>query len=174
MSELKTITARFFDGSGKYVRNLNVKSRYAGSSKENIRKTDINGFFIFQASSNRTVEILAKPPNQPDYILFKSINSSIISSENNPIVVNLPKTIDEYKANNPPLKKGIVSTVFKIVDSNGKVMVNFPIQSRPKGKGNSPDKYTNDQGLVEVLSSPNRDIEVLVLTSGDQFELKFS
>ena len=40
MSELNTITARFFDGSGKYVRNLNVKSRYAGSSKENLKKTD--------------------------------------------------------------------------------------------------------------------------------------
>lgn len=174
MSELNTITARFFDGSGKYVINLNVKSRYAGSSKENLKKTDSNGFFIFQASPNRTVEILAKPPNQPDYTVFKSINSSTNSSENNPIVIKLPKSIEEYKANSPASNKGIVSTVFKVVDSNGKVMVNFPIQSRPKGKGNSPDKYTNDQGIVEVLSSANRDIEILALNSRDQFELKFS
>ena len=174
MSELNTITARFFDGSGKYVRNLNVKSRYAGSSKENLKKTDSNGFFIFQASPNRTIEVLAKPPNQPEYIVFQSISSSINSSENNPIVIKLPKSIDEYKANSPASKKGIVSTSFKVVDNNGKVMVNFPIQSRPKGKGNSPDKYTNDQGVVEVLSSANRDIEVLVLNSRDQFELKFS
>lgn len=99
MSELNTITARFFDGSGKYVRNLNVKSRYAGSSKENLKKTDSNGFFIFQASPNRTIEVLAKPPNQPEYIVFQSISSSINSSENNPIVIKLPKSIDEYKAN---------------------------------------------------------------------------
>lgn len=53
-------------------------------------------------------------------------------------------------------------------------MKNFPVQSRPKGKGNSPDKYTNDEGIVEVCSSPNRDIEVLVLTSKDIFVLKSS
>ena len=58
MSELNTITARFFDGSGKYVINLNVKSRYAGSSKENLKKTDSNGFFIFQASPNLLVLLL--------------------------------------------------------------------------------------------------------------------
>lgn len=83
--------------------------------------------------------------------------------------------INKYKqSNRSSTNKGIVSTLFKVVDSNGKVMVNFPIQSRPKGKGNSPDKYTNNQGIVEVLSSANRDIEVLVLTSTDQFQLKFS
>lgn len=174
MSELTTIVAKFFDSSGKYIINLDVKSRYLGSSKDNTRKTDNKGFFVFQASRNRTIEILAKPPNQQRYIIFKTINSSIESSENNPVVVLLPKTIDDYKKVNNSLSKGIVSTLFKVVDSNGRIMVNFPIQSRPKGKNNSPDKYTNNQGIVEVLSSSNRDIEILVLNSRDQFELKFS
>ncbi len=175
MAELNTIIAKFFDSSGKYVINLNVKSKYLGSSKENLKKTDVNGLFIFQASPDRMIEILAKPPNQKDYTSFKLINSSISSSEKNPIIINLPKTIEEYqRTSNVSPSKGIVSTLFKVLDSNGKAMVNFPIQSRPKGKGSSPDKYTNDQGIVEVLSSPNRDIEVLVLTSNDQFELKFS
>ena len=176
MSELNIITAKFFDSSGKYVINLNVKSRYAGSTTENLKKTDSNGFFIFQASPNKTIEILAKPPNQQNYTVFKSISSSISSSENNPIIIKLPKTIDEYNktgSGSPTPNKGIVSTLFKIVDSNGKVMVNYPIQSRPKGKGSSPDKYTNNQGIVEVLSSANRDFEILTLTSKDQFELKF-
>ncbi|MCL6231186.1 glycoside hydrolase family 19 protein [Acinetobacter amyesii] len=175
MAELNTIIAKFFDSSGKYVINLNVKSKYLGSSKENLKKTDVNGLFIFQASPDRMIEILAKPPNQKDYTSFKLINSSISSSEKNPIIINLPKTIEEYqRTSNVSPSKGIVSTLFKVLDSNGKAMVNFPIQSRPKGKGSSPDKYTNNQGIVEVLSSPNRDIEVLVLTSNDQFELKFS
>ncbi|MCU4415701.1 glycoside hydrolase family 19 protein [Acinetobacter bereziniae] len=174
MSELTTIVAKFFDSSGKYIINLDVKSRYLGSSKDNTRKTDNKGFFVFQASRSRTIEILAKPPNQQRYIIFKTINSSIESSENNPVVVLLPKTIDDYKKVNNSLSKGIVSTLFKVVDSNGRIMVNFPIQSRPKGKNNSPDKYTNNQGIVEVLSSSNRDIEILVLNSRDQFELKFS
>ena len=86
MSELNIITAKFFDSSGKYVINLNVKSRYAGSTTENLKKTDSNGFFIFQASPNKTIEILAKPPNQQNYTVFKSISSSIISSDNNNVV----------------------------------------------------------------------------------------
>jgi len=132
MSELNTITARFFDNSGKYVINLNVKSKYVDSSRENLKKTDSNGFFVFQASLNRTIEILARPPNQQNYTVFKSISSSISSSEDNPIIIKLPKTIDEYnQTGSPTPTKGIVSTLFKIVDSNGKVMVNFPIQSRP-------------------------------------------
>ncbi|MFW1812119.1 pesticin C-terminus-like muramidase [Acinetobacter ursingii] len=175
MSNLITITTKFYDKSGSRIINLNVQSRYAGSSKANTQKTDPRGLFVFQASPNRTVEILAKPPNQKEYTVFKTINSSVSSSEVNPIKVHLPKTIDEYRQiKQPTSTKGIVSTFFKVVDSNGKVMENFPIQSRPKGKGNSPDKLTDDQGIVEVKSSPNRDIEVLVLASNDQFVLKSS
>lgn len=175
MSNLVTITAKFYDKSGSRIINLNVQSRYAGSSKANTQKTDPRGLFVFQASPNRTVEILAKPPNQKEYTVFRTINSSVSSSEASPIKVQLPKTIDEYRQiKQPTSTKGIVSSFFKVVDSNGKVMKNFPIQSRPKGKGNSPDKFTDDQGIVEVKSSPNRDIEVLVLTSNDQFVLKSS
>lgn len=175
MSKLVTITTKFYDKSGKQIINLNVQSRYKDSLNANSQKTNNLGLFVFQASPNRTVEILAKPPNQKDYTVFKTLNSSIHSSEKNPIKVQLPKTIDEYKQlKQSRSTKGIVSTFFKIVDMNGKVMKNFPVQSRPKGKGNSPDKYTNDEGIVEVCSSPNRDIEVLVLTSNDTFVLKSS
>ncbi|WP_332605509.1 glycoside hydrolase family 19 protein [Acinetobacter sp. ESBL14] len=175
MSNLVTITAKLYDKSGTHFNQLNVQSRYQGSSKANTQQTDSKGFFVFQASPNRRVEILAKPPNQKDYIVFKTIDSSILSSKDNPVKVQLPKTIDEYKqVKQPTPAKGIVSTFFKVVDRNGKVMKNFPVQSRPKGKGNSPDKFTDDQGIVEVKSSPNRDIEVLVLTSNDQFVLKSS
>lgn len=175
MSNLVTITAKFYDKSGTHFNQLNVQSRYQGSSKANTQQTDSKGFFVFQASPNRRVEILAKPLNQKDYIVFKTLDSSILSSKDNPVKVQLPKTIDEYKqVKQPTPAKGIVSTFFKVVDRNGKVMKNFPVQSRPKGKGNSPDKFTDDQGIVEVKSSPNRDIEVLVLTSNDQFVLKSS
>lgn len=173
MRNLVTITAKFYDRSGSRIVNLDVQSRYKGSSKANTQKTNSLGLFVFQASPHRTVEILAKPPYQKEYTVFKTLNSSISSSEANPVKVQLPKTIDEYKQiKQPASAKGIVSTFFKVVDSNGKIMKNFPIQSRPKGKGNSPDKLTDDQGVVEVKSSPNRDIEVLVLSSNDQFVLK--
>ncbi|WP_252406419.1 glycoside hydrolase family 19 protein [Acinetobacter pittii] len=175
MNKLVTITTKFYDKSGSRIIGLDVQSRYKDLLKANSQKTDKLGLFVFQASPNRTVEILAKPPNQKDYTVFKTLNSSIHSSEKNPIKVQLPKTIDEYKkVKQSNSTKGIVSTFFKIFDMNGKVMKNFPIQSRPKGKGNSPDKYTNDEGIVEVRSSPNRDIEVLVLTSNDTFILKSS
>lgn len=175
MSNLITITTRFYDKSGSYFANLEVQSRYKGSSKVNMQKTNDQGVFVFQASPNRTIEILARPPKQKDFTVFKTINSSIFSSRTHPFKVQLPITIAEYnQVNQPKPAKGIVSTVFKITDSNGKVMKNFPVQSRPKGKGNSPDKYTNDDGIVEVLSSPHRDIEVLVLTSKDEFQLNFS
>lgn len=175
MSNLVTITAKFYDKSGQSFGHLNVQSRYQGSSKANTQKADSNGLFVFQASPHRKVELLAKPQNQKDYTVFKTIDSSIASSAENPVKVQLPKTIEEYKQSKQPSSaKGIVSTFFKVVDSNGKIMKNFPVQSRPKGKGNSPDKFTDDQGIVEVKSSPNRDIEVLVLTSSDQFVLKSS
>lgn len=175
MSNLVTLISRFYDKSGKHVINLAVQSRYKDSSKANHQKTDKEGFFVFQASPHRTIELLAKPPNQQEYTVFKTIDSSIMSSQSEPVKVELPKTIDEYKqVNKPAPAKGIVSTFFKVTDSNGKIMMNFPVQSRPKGKGSSPDKYTNEQGVVEVLSSANRDIELLALTSKDQFELKFS
>lgn len=175
MSNLVTITAKFYDKSGQSFSHLDVQSRYQGSSKANTQQTNSNGLFVFQASPHRKVEILAKPQNQKDYTVFKTIDSSIASSAENPVKVQLPKTIEEYKQSKQPTPaKGIVSTFFKVVDSNGKIMKNFPVQSRPKGKGNSPDKFTDDQGIVEVKSSPNRDIEVLVLTSSDQFVLKSS
>lgn len=81
MSKLVTITAKFYDKSGKQIINLNVQSRYKDSLNANIQKTDKLGLFVFQASPNRTVEILAKPPYQKDYAVFKTINSSIHSSE---------------------------------------------------------------------------------------------
>lgn len=175
MSNLVTITAKFYDKSGKRIINLAVQSRYKDSLKANSQKTDIKGFFVFQASPNRTIEILVRPPKQKDYIIVKTINSSTLSSETNPVKVHLPKTLEEYLQENAPAPaKGLVISLFKVVDCNGKIMKNFPVQSRPKGKGNSPDKLTNDQGIVEVQSSPNRDIEILALTSDDKFVLKSS
>ncbi|MEN8352778.1 hypothetical protein ABFP26_12225, partial [Acinetobacter towneri] len=79
MSNLVTVISKIYDASGKYVINLNVKSRYKGSSRENSKKTDKEGLFIFQGSPNRTVEILAKPPNAKDYIVIKTLNSSLVS-----------------------------------------------------------------------------------------------
>ena len=96
MSNLITITAKFYDKSGSRIINLSVQSKYKDSSKANTQKTNGSGLFVFQASPNRAVEILAKPPYQKDYVVFKTINSSISSSQENPVKVYLPKTIDEY------------------------------------------------------------------------------
>ena len=174
MSHLITIFSKFYDKSGQRVINLNVKSRYQGSSRENQQRTDEKGFFIFQASANRTIEILAKPPNAKEYTVFKLMNSSLSSSASHPLKIYLPKTIEEYRQENikTPQSK-TVKNFFKLVDCHGKAMSNFPIQSRPKGK--KPfERCTNEEGLVEIESSPNRDIEILVLTSGDTFVLKKS
>ncbi|NNG75381.1 glycoside hydrolase family 19 [Acinetobacter sp. ANC 4277] len=174
MSSLVTITSKFYDESGRRVINLNVKSRYKGSTRENQQKTDGKGFFIFQASSNRTIEILAKPPNTNDYTVFKTINSSVISFITNPIKVYLPKTIEEYLKENIKIPQSkTVKNFFKVVDSNGKVMTNFPIQSRPKGK-KAFERSTNKEGVAEIESSPNREIEILVLASNEKFILKKS
>lgn len=139
MGELRTITIIFCDKSGNKIPYLDVKSRYEGSTRENSKKTDVDGIFIFQATPNRMIEILAKPPNQDNYITLGLINSST----NSPLQINLPKTLDEYKNNQGNKNKGIVRTVFKIVDSGGRLMANFPIQSRPKDKSNSKDLYTD-------------------------------
>ena len=52
-------------------------------------------------------------------------------------------------------------------------MANFPVQTRPKGKS-SYERFTDAKGIIEVLSSSYRDIELLVLTSNDEFVLKSS
>ncbi|MDN5524955.1 glycoside hydrolase family 19 [Acinetobacter sp.] len=174
MSHLVTIFSKFYDKSGQRIINLNVKSRYQGSSRENLQKTDEKGLFIFQASSNRTIEILAKPPNAKEYTVFKMMNSSVSSSTSHPVKVYLPKTIEEYRQENIKTPQSrTVKNLFKVIDRHGKVMSNFPIQSRPKGK-KAFERSTNEEGLVEIESSPNRDIEILVLTSGDTFVLKKS
>ena len=173
MSNLVTVISKIYDASGKYVINLNVKSRYKGSSRENSKKTDKEGLFIFQGSPNRTVEILAKPPNAKDYIVIKTLNSSLVSSRNNPLKVFLPKSIEEYRKEKiTPSSKGIVTTLFKVIDCNEKVLINFPVKSRPKGRQSSFERTTDEQGIVEVLSSLNRDIEILVLNLEDKFVLK--
>lgn len=172
MADLVVVTAKFYDKSGHRVLYLPVMSRYKDSKRENTDRTTDKGFFVFKASPDRTVEILAKPPNETDYIVFKTINSSVQSSEKNPVKVYLPKTIEEYRSKGKfKPAKGIVSNFFKIVDSTGKAMANFPLQSRPKG-GKSFERITNHDGIVEVHSSPDRDIEILVLNSNDKFELK--
>lgn len=174
MSQLVTITSKIYDASGRYVINLKVKSRYKGSSRENSAKTDSKGFFIFQASPNRIVEILAKPPNVKDYMVFKTINSSLLSSTDQPAKVRLPKTIEEYReSSNKIPKNGLVVTLFKVVDSNGKEMANFPVRTRPKG-GKIIERLTDEKGHIEVQSSPNREIEFLVLNVTDEFILKKS
>ncbi|MDM1487368.1 hypothetical protein HXZ67_10855 [Acinetobacter towneri] len=95
------------------------------------------------------------------------------SSSQDPIKIQLPKTIEEYKQKElGETKARIVTTTFKVVDCAGKVVSNFPIQSRPRGRKNAYERYTNENGIVEVLSSPQRDIEILVLTSNDQFVVK--
>jgi hypothetical protein len=48
MSSLVTITSKFYDESGRRVINLNVKSRYKGSTRENQQKTDGKGFSSFR------------------------------------------------------------------------------------------------------------------------------
>ncbi|WP_160241728.1 glycoside hydrolase family 19 protein [Acinetobacter indicus] len=174
MSKLVTITSKFYDKSGRYVRNLKVKSRYQNSSRENLKKTDTDGLFVFQASPNRMVEILAKPPKASDYTVVKVINSSTLSSSEHPIKIQLPNTIEEYRQMNSTISQnGLVVTPFQVVDVHGKIMAHFPIQTRPKGK-KSFERITDDQGRVEVLSSANRDIEFLALTSNDEFVLKRS
>lgn len=160
MNKLVTITAKFYDASGKPYPKLQVKSRYQGSARENPEETDKDGFFTFQASSNRTVEILAKLSNTKDYQVFRIINSSIKSSLDNPISIKLPKP-------------GLVTTLFKVIDSQGKAMTNFPVKTRPKG-GRDFERLTDEQGFIQIQSSPNRDIEFLVLTSADKFILKKS
>lgn len=174
MSHLVTIFSKFYDKSGQRIINLNVKSRYQGSSRENLQKTDEKGLFIFQSSSNRTIEILAKPPNAKEYTVFKMMNSSVSSSTSHPVKVYLPKTIEEYRQENIKTPQSrTVKNLFKVIDRHGKVMSNFPIQSRPKGK-KAFERSTNEEGLVEIESSPNREIEILVLTSSDKFVLKSS
>lgn len=171
MSNLVIIRSKFYDQSGARVINLQVKSRYQGSQKENLAKTDSEGFFIFQASPNRTIEILAKPPNASDYTVFKTINSS----SSDLVEIKLHKTISEYKQldTNKNSRDNLVTTFFKVVDSQGKPMANFPVQTRPKGKS-SYERFTDAKGIIEVLSSSYRDIELLVLTSNDEFVLKSS
>lgn len=160
MSNLVTIISKFYDASGKVFPDLQVKSRYKGSTRENSKKTNDDGLFVFQASPNRIVEILAKLPSLKKYQVFKIINTSIQSSLNSPIIINLPK-------------QGLVTTVFKVVDSQGKEMANFPVQTRPKG-GKKFDRLTDNKGFLEVQSSPNREIEFLVLNVRDDFILKKS
>lgn len=172
MSSLVTIVAEFRDGANRRIKNLNVKSRYKGSTLENAAKTDRLGIFFFSASPNRTIEILIKAPNETNYSVFKTLNSSQGGSWDNPTVIKLPKPLEEY-LNTQSKKNGLVSTLFKIVDSNGKVLKNFPVQTRPKGK-NSFERNTDENGILNVESSPNRDIEVLVLNSKDLFVLKSS
>lgn len=55
MSQLVTITSKLYDASGKYVINLKVKSRYKGSSRENINKTDQDGVNGILETVNKTV-----------------------------------------------------------------------------------------------------------------------
>jgi GH24 family phage-related lysozyme (muramidase) len=102
------------------------------------------------------------------------MNSSVSSSASHPVKVYLSKTIEEYRQENIKIRQSkTVKNFFKVVDRHGKVMSNFPIQSRPKGK-KSFERCTNQEGLAEIESSPNRDIEILVLTSSDTFVLKKS
>lgn len=169
MANLNTITAQINDKVGKPVPNLSVKTRYVGSTRESeVKTTQSQGVFVFQASPNRNIEILAKPPNEKEFTVIKTVSSSASK-----VTVNLPKTIEEYEQGNTKIGKGIVSNHFKVVDKNGKVLKNFPIQTRPKGK-NAYTRYSDVNGIVQVDSSPNRDVEILILTSKDEFKQKYA
>ena len=98
-----------------------------------------------------------------------------MSSSSDLVEIKLHKTISEYKQldTNKNSRDNLVTTFFKVVDSQGKPMANFPVQTRPKGKS-SYERFTDAKGIIEVLSSSYRDIELLVLTSNDEFVLKSS
>lgn len=48
MSNLVTVISKIYDASGKYVINLNVKSRYKGSSRENSKKQIKRDYLYFK------------------------------------------------------------------------------------------------------------------------------
>ncbi len=50
MSNLVTITSKFYDRSGRRVINLNVMSRYQGSKREIFRKLIFMGSLEFRIS----------------------------------------------------------------------------------------------------------------------------
>ncbi|TCM69254.1 putative peptidoglycan binding protein [Acinetobacter calcoaceticus] len=61
----------------------------------------------------------------------------------------------------------------KVLDVDGEVMSGFPIIRGPKNGRMAPEAYTDQEGILSFLASPNRDIELKFLSLNDQFELGY-
>ncbi|SPL72533.1 glycoside hydrolase family 108 protein [Acinetobacter stercoris] len=67
----------------------------------------------------------------------------------------------------------LVNVIIQVFDNEGKKMPGFPLIRGPKNGRMASEAYTDKDGFFEFQASPNRDIEIKLLSPNDSFDEVF-
>ncbi|MFN3073235.1 hypothetical protein ACK1JC_06370 [Acinetobacter sp. TY2] len=143
MSNLIEIDLLILDSNGIAIKNINVRTKYTNGTSLKDEKTNNFGHRIVSASSNKKIEIYVEDPNG-EMEFNKTLNSTSASTQVQPIKIKRP--ISAYsKKNNSNLR----NLKIKLIDSDGSVLMNFPVRTGYKDSSRFSNRTTDDKGFLE-------------------------
>lgn len=163
MSNLIEIDLLILDSNGIAIKNINVRTKYTNGTSFKDEKTNNFGHRIVSASSNKKIEIYVEDPNG-EMEFNKTLNSTSASTQVQPIKIKRP--ISAYsKKNNSNLR----NLKIKLIDSDGSVLMNFPVRTGYKDSSRFSNRTTDDKGFLEFQASPDKIIEIKSIDLSDNF-----
>ncbi len=163
MSNLVEIDLLILDSSGIAIKNINVRTKYTNGTSFKDEKTNTFGHRIVTASSNKNIEIYVEDPNGK-MEFNKTLNSTLASTQVQPIKIKRPISAYSKKA-----KGNLRNLKIKLIDSDGSVLINFPIRTGYKDSSRFSNRTTDDKGFLEFQASSDKIIEIKSIDLSDNF-----
>ncbi|MBJ8553051.1 N-acetylmuramidase family protein [Acinetobacter bereziniae] len=163
MSNLLKIDLLILDSKGIAIKNINVRTKYVNGISFFDEKTNNFGYRIATVSEGRSFEVYVEKPNgEMEYV--KTLNSNFSSKNIQKIFIGRP--ISAYQSKR---SSGLNSLKIKLIDLDGLILKNFPIQTGYNKSSKFLNRTTNENGIVEFQASPDRIIEIKSIDLADKF-----
>lgn len=163
MSKLLKIKLLISDSKGIPIKNINVRTKYVNGASFLDEKTNNFGYRIVAVSDNREFEVYVEKPNG-EMEFIKKLNSHSSSSNVQKIFIKRPISAYQTKGGG-----GLNNLKIKLIDVDGLILKNFPIQTGYNKSTKFSNRTTNENGIVEFQASPNRIIEIKSIDLADNF-----
>ena len=153
MSDFIKIDLLILDSKGVPIKNINVRTNYVKRTSFYEEKTNNFGHRMVNVSENRDFEVhVENPKGRMEY--YRTLNSTSARNQIQKIPIKYP--ISAYSKKDD---SGLNKLKLKLVDSDGSVLMNFPIRTGYTNSSKFAEWTTNDHGIVEFQSSKNKTVE---------------
>lgn len=163
MSDFIKIDLLILDSKGVPIKNINVRTNYVKRTSFYEEKTNNFGHRMVSVSENRDFEVhVENPKGRMEY--YRTLNSTSARNQIQKIPIKYP--ISAYSKKDD---SGLNKLKLKLVDSDGSVLMNFPIRTGYTNSSKFAEWTTDDHGIVEFQSSKNKTVEFKSLNLDDNF-----